>query len=54
MPHDQTRGRTSGYPCRVACLLCDPSPVFESLDQLAEHYIKVHPLLPRSIRVVEQ
>jgi len=48
---------TSGYPCRVACLLCDPVPVFDFLDQLAEHYVREHPisvLVPRrrSLRVV--
>ena len=52
MPHDHTQDVQCGYPCRVACLLCDPAPVFETLDRLAEHYIKVHPV-PRSIRVVQ-
>lgn len=54
MPPDQrTADRTvGGYPCRVACLLCDPAPVLETLDQLALHYIRAHPLLKTSVRVV--
>jgi hypothetical protein len=60
MPHVHTENREAGYPCRVACLLCDPAPVFDSLDQVAEHYIREHPistLVPQSVkalRVVEQ
>jgi hypothetical protein len=46
----------SGYPCKVACLLCDPAPVFLTLDQLAEHYVREHPIskMAPSLRVVEQ
>jgi hypothetical protein len=55
MPGDRL---VSGYPCRVACLWCDPAPVFDFLDQLAEHYIREHPisvLVPgRKLRAVRR
>jgi hypothetical protein len=60
MPHVHTENRESGYPCRLACLLCDPAPVLDTLDQVAEHYIREHPisvmvpLAERPLRVVEQ
>lgn len=44
MPHDHIQDRIGGYPCRVACLWCDPAPVFDFLDRLAEHYIREHPI----------
>lgn len=52
--------QTSGYPCHVACLWHHPAPVFLTLDELAKHYIREHPisvLVPparRSLRVVER
>lgn len=58
MPHEYSETREGGYPCLVRCLLCGSAPLFLTLDQLAEHYIRVHPistLVPaRSLRVVER
>jgi hypothetical protein len=56
MPHDHSETREGGYPCLVQCLLCLEAPTFVTLDQLAEHYIRTHPISvvvpPRSLRVV--
>jgi hypothetical protein len=58
MPHDYSETREGGYPCLVRCLLCPAAAAFVTLDQLAEHYVRVHPisdLIPaRSLRVVER
>lgn len=58
MPHDHSETREGGYPCLVRCLLCPAAQLFETLDKLAEHYVRVHPisvLVPsRSLRVVER
>ena len=58
MPHIYSETRESGYPCRLACLLCDPAPVLDTLDEVARHYIRVHPisvLVPvRKLRAVKR
>lgn len=59
MPHVHTETQEGGYPCLVQCLMCLGAPTFTTLDQLAEHYIREHPIskaLPpaRSLRVVER